>query len=67
LNSFDCFQINIETTVDNMAEQTAYTLAVMPETNVFLGMKKVAPPMYAICHSCTVSKTQSSLFLGLTC
>ena len=40
-----------------MERPLAYALEVVPGSNVFIGIKKKAPNMFAICHSCPVSET----------
>ena len=40
-----------------MKRPLAYAIEVVPRSNVFLGIKKKAANMFAICHSCPVSET----------
>ena len=40
-----------------MEKPLAYAVEVVPGSNLFLGIKKKAANMFAICHSCPVSET----------
>ena len=50
-----CIQIKQKAKVDKLQDRSlAYSLEVVPETNVFLGVKKKIAPN-ALCKSCPVS------------
>ncbi|KAK2179001.1 hypothetical protein NP493_519g04008 [Ridgeia piscesae] len=54
--SYTTWQITLQNKIDNMTMggPLAYSLEVVPGTNIFLGIKKKSTKRSIICHSCPI-------------